>query len=79
MAFIDQSEFEAMKTLSGWEAARCGEHPFRGRALELFSSDRCLTKWSEQRKNNKNGTFVTAHFLYLTVCRVAFGHLNESC
>ena len=28
MAFIDQGEFEAMKTLSGWEAARCDEHPF---------------------------------------------------
>ena len=26
--FIDQGEFEAMKTLSGWEAARCDEHPF---------------------------------------------------
>ena len=30
--------------------------------LEPFSSYRCLTKWSEQRKNNKNGTFATAHF-----------------
>ena len=28
MAFIDQGEFEA-KTLSGWEAARCGELLFR--------------------------------------------------
>ena len=28
MAFIDQSEFEAMKSLSGWEAVRCDEHPF---------------------------------------------------
>ena len=27
--FVDQGEFEAMKTLSGWEAARCDEHPFR--------------------------------------------------
>ena len=30
MAFIDQGEFEAMKTLSGWEAARCDEHSFGG-------------------------------------------------
>ena len=29
MAFIDQGEYEAMKTLSVWEAARCNEHPFR--------------------------------------------------
>ena len=27
--FIDQGEFEVMKTLSGWEAARCDEYPFR--------------------------------------------------
>ena len=26
--FIDQGEFEAMKTLSGWEAAHCDKHPF---------------------------------------------------
>ena len=31
MAFIDQSEFEAMKTLSGWEAVHCDEHPFRAK------------------------------------------------
>ena len=65
MAFIDQGEFEAMKTLSGWEAVRCDEHPF---VLEPFLCYRCLTKWSEQRrrrrrrKNNKNGTFATAYF-----------------
>ena len=29
--FIDQGEFEAMKTLSGWEAARCDQHPFRAK------------------------------------------------
>ena len=31
MAFIDQDEFEAMKTPSSWEAARCDEHPFRAK------------------------------------------------
>ena len=40
MAFIDQGEFEAMKTLSEWEAARCAEHPFRAKikvsALAVF-------------------------------------------
>ena len=29
MAFIDQGEFEAMKTLSDWEAAHCDKHQFR--------------------------------------------------
>ena len=27
-AFFDHSEFEAMKSLSGWVAARCDEHQF---------------------------------------------------
>ena len=40
MAFVDQGEFEATKTLSGWEAARCDEHPFRAKievsALTVF-------------------------------------------
>ena len=31
MAFIDQGEFEAMKLLSGWEAARSDEHQFRAK------------------------------------------------
>ena len=26
--FVDQGEFEAMKTLKGWEAAHCDENPF---------------------------------------------------
>ena len=29
MAFNDQSEFEAMKTLNGWEATHYDEHLFR--------------------------------------------------
>ena len=29
--FSDQGEFEAMKTLSSWEAVRCDEHQFRAK------------------------------------------------
>ena len=29
--FSDQGEFEAMKTLSGWEAACCDEHQFHAK------------------------------------------------
>ena len=83
MAFIDQGEFEAMKTMSGWEAARCDEHPFDAKikVSEPFSSYRCLTKWSQQRKNKKSQKW---HFCYrtlfcLTVFPVAFGYLYESC
>ena len=31
-SFFDQGKFETMKTLSGWEAARCDEHQFRAKA-----------------------------------------------
>ena len=67
MAFIDQGEFEAMKTLSGWEAARSDEHQFRAKikvsTLAVFELS-LLDKWSEQRKNKntKNGTFAITHF-----------------
>ena len=29
--FFDQGNFEAMKMLSGWEAARCDKHPFHAK------------------------------------------------
>ena len=50
MAFIDQSEFEAMKTVSGWELS--------------FLSYRCLNKnrKEERNKKTKNDTFAIAHF-----------------
>ena len=28
-SFYDHRKFEPMKSLNGWEAARCDEHPFR--------------------------------------------------
>ena len=31
MAFLDQGEFEAIKMLSSWEAARRDEHPFQAK------------------------------------------------
>ena len=66
MAFIDHGEFEAMKSLSGWEAARSDEHHFRAKIKVSTSAVfelSLLDKWSEQRrKNTKNGTFMTAHF-----------------
>ena len=34
--FVDPGEFEDVKTLSGWEAARCDEHPFRAKCLNRF-------------------------------------------
>ena len=67
MAFIDQGEFEAMKTLSGWEAARCDEHPFHAKikvsARTVFELSLFEQKSSRRKnKKTKNGTFATAHF-----------------
>ena len=62
MAFIDQGEFEAMKTLSSWEAARCDEHPFCAKikvVLEPFLSYHCLNR--VVTKTTKNGTFAIVH------------------
>ena len=46
MAFVDQGEFEAMKTLSGWEAARCDEHPFRAKIKVVMSEFPKVRKYS---------------------------------
>ena len=59
MAFIDQGEFEAMKTLSGWEASRCDEYPFRAKikvsawtffVLSLFDK---VAVWTKKKKKKK--------------------------
>ena len=84
MAFIDQSEFEAMKSLSGWEAAHSDKHQFRAKIKVSTSAVfelSLLDKWSEQRKKKEDEKW---HFCYhtllcLAVFRVAFGHLYESC
>ena len=79
--FFDQGNFEAMKTLSGWEAACCDEHQFRAKIkvstraileLSLFE------KWSEQRMR-KIALFFYRKLLRLAVFRVASEHLYGSC
>ena len=69
MVFTDQGEFEAMKLLSGWEAARCNDNQFHAeikvsRLPEPFSSYRRLTNGlnKERRKKMKNSPFAIAHF-----------------
>ena len=57
MAFIDQGEFEAMKTLSGWEAAHSDEH-------QLY---RCLTSGLNKeriRKNTKMALLLSHTFVF---------------
>ena len=50
MAFIDQGEFEAMKLLSGWEAACPDEHQFRAK---IKVSTLAVFGLSEQRKKKE--------------------------
>ena len=56
MAFIDPGEFQAMKSLSGWEAAYFDDHQFCAKIkvsnLAVFEL-LLLDKWSEQRKKKK--------------------------
>ena len=69
MAFLTRVN---LKTLSGWEAARCDEHQFCAKikvstwaVFELSLFDKVVWTKKErkkERKNNKNGTFATAHF-----------------
>ena len=79
MTFVDQGEFEAMKTLSGWEAERCDEHPFRAKIK--VSTYRRLTSGlnKERKKEYEKWYFCYRALLRLAVFRVAFGHLYESC
>ena len=64
MAFVDQGEFKAMKTLSGWEAARCNEYQFRAKfkvgASVVFDLS-LFDKWSEQRRIRKMALNLLPH------------------
>ena len=67
MAFADQGEFEAMKTLSGRRAPCCDKHQFRAKMMvsTLTVFELSLFEQSgrnEERKNTKNGTLAIAHF-----------------
>ena len=48
MAFIDQGEFEAMKTLSGRRAVHCDKHQFRAK-MTVSTSTVCEISLFEQK------------------------------
>ena len=62
MAFIDQGEFEAMKTPIGRRAPRCDKHQFRVKMTVTRLRDIVVEHSGRNKKNEKNGTFPTAHF-----------------
>ena len=61
MAFIDQGEFEAMKSLSGWEAARSDENQFRAKITLAVFELSLLGKWSEQRIRIRKMALLLSH------------------
>ena len=65
MAFIDQGEFEAMKTPISHRAPRCDKNQFCAKNDgECFSHlrDIVVEHSGRNKKNEKNGTFANAHF-----------------
>ena len=77
MAFIDQGEFGAMKTLSGWEAARCDKHQFRAKIT--VNTKPLLNIVVITRKKDKKWHTHYRTLSHLAVFCMAFGHLYESC
>ena len=67
MAFVDHSEFEAMKTLIGRTTPCCGKDQFRAKMMVRLTQTVCEISLlsiicGRNKKNEKNGTFMTAHF-----------------
>ena len=64
MAFIDQGEFEAVKSLSVWEAARSDEHQFRAKikvsTLAVFELS-LLDKWSNKEIIRRKMALLLSH------------------
>ena len=63
MAFIDQGEFEAMKTLSSRRVLRCDKHQSCAKMMVSTStiSEISLLNTVVITRNMENGTFMTAH------------------
>ena len=70
-SFFDYSKFEAMKSLSGWDAARCSKHQFRAKikvSTQAIFKLSLFDKWSEQSKKKE---YEKWHFCYCTLLRLA--------
>ena len=77
---IDKGEFRAMKTLSDRIAPRCNKRQFCDKMTAYLNCFRdIVVEHCGLKKEEKNGTFATTHFLRLAVFRMAFENLYESC
>ena len=84
MAFIDQGEFEAMKTLNDRRAPRCDKDQFRAKMTVSTQTVFKISLLNIVVLTRKKEEYEKWHFhdrtlLRLAVFRVAFGHLYESC
>ena len=79
MAFVDQGEFEAMKTLSGRRAPRCDKHQFRAKMRDIVVEHSGLNK-KERKKNTKNGTLLPHTFAFSCLpCVYVLLHVDKLC
>ena len=79
MAFIDQGEFEAMKTLSGCRAPRCDKHQFRAK-MTVSTQTFCeisllnIVVLTRKKEEYEKWHFRYRTLLHLAVFRVTFCH-----
>ena len=74
----NQGEFVAMKALSGRKAPRTDKHQFRDKITWSFFEKSLFDKvaWT---KDNKSGTFTTAHFcVYLSSARLLGNYMSHA-
>ena len=66
MTFIDQGEYEAMKTLSGRRALHSDKHQFCAKMMvstqTVFEISLLNIVVLTRKTNTKNGAFITTHF-----------------
>ena len=81
MAFIDQGEFEVMKTLSGRRASRCDKSRFRAKMV-VSTINRLqgivVERLKAERRKKERRRKMAFHYctlLRLAAFRMAFGHL----
>ena len=81
MAFIDQGEFEAMKTLSGRRAPHCDKDQFHAKMTEYLNRFRDIVVehrgLNKRERIRKMALLLPYTFAFICLPR-GFGHLYES-
>ena len=78
IAFIDQGDFEAMKSLSDWEAAPCDDNQFHTKikmsTWAVF--ELCYRRLTSGLNKERKMALLLPHTLRLAVFRVAFVYMS---